>query len=273
MNPEGCMTLRAWQKGRLGELRGRAFLQSQYADRVTLLIYTFPNPGSESEMFQWIECSILQTWSVLGSLKTVIVASHHFAAVNDFATAHPEVEVQIAPNLVPGNIKTMSLDCIKNLHSRFSTPYCLIIQDDGFPLQDTLGDFLDKADFWGAPIISDGWKRKLAYGIGLGSFNGGFSLRSKALCEHASKKWYSVFRHIFPEDHRHLGEDFYYTTLLKFLPSTWFKFRFPSELDAFRFAFDNLGGYVTLPLETIHPFGFHGKPTADLMLAESPLAF
>ena len=217
-------------------------------------------------MFQWIECSILQTWFVLGSLKTVIVASHDFADVNDFATAHPDVEVQVAPNLVPGNIKTMSLDCIKNLYSRFSTPYCLVIQDDGFPLRDALGDFLGKADFWGAPIISDGWKRRLAYGIGLGSFNGGFSLRSKALCEHASKNWYSVYRYLFPEDHRHLGEDFYYTTLLKFLPSTWFKYRFPSERDAFRFAFDNLDGHVSFPSDTIRPFGFHGKPTAELMM-------
>jgi len=68
------------------------------------------------------------------------------------------------------------------------------------------------------------------------------------------------------EDHRHLGENFYYTTLLKFLPSTWFRFRFPSEREAFRFAFDNLGGHVSLPLEAIHPFGFHGKPTAELMM-------
>ena len=260
------MSLREWQKKRLIELRGRRFAVSRHAADVTLVIYTFPKPGHEAEMFQWIECSILHTWSVLGSLKTVIVASHEFAAVRVFEDVYPDVEVQIASNLVPGNIKTMSLDCIRNLHSRFFTPYCLVIQDDGFPLRDTLGEFLGKADFWGAPIISDGWKRKLAYAIGLGSLNGGFSLRSKVLCEHASKKWYSVFRHIFPEDHRHLGEDFYYTTLLKFLPSTWFKFRFPSERDAFRFAFDNLGGHVSLPLETIRPFGFHGKPTAELMM-------
>ena len=267
------MTLREWQQQRLTELRGQTFPKSRYDGQVSLVIYTFPRIGSEAEMFQWIECSILQTWSVLGALKTVIVASHDFPAVREFAAIYPNVELQIASNLVPGNIKTMSLDCIRNLHSRFSTPYCLVIQDDGFPLRDMLGEFLGKADFWGAPIISDGWKRKLAYGIGMGSFNGGFSLRSKALCEQASRKWYSVFRHIFPEDHRHLGEDFYYTTLLKFLPSTWLKFRFPSDREAFRFAFDNLGGYVTLPLETVRPFGFHGKPTAELMLAKSPLAF
>lgn len=260
------MTLREWQKRRLAELRGRRFPRSRYADQVTLVIYTFPKLGSEAEMFPWIECSILQSWSVLGSLKTVIVASHDFSAARDFAAVYPDVEMQIAGNLVPGNIKTMSLDCIRNLHARFATPWCLVIQDDGFPLKDELADFLGKADFWGAPIISDGWKRKLAYAIGMGSFNGGFSLRSKALCEQASRKWFSVFRHVFPEDHRHLGEDFYYTTLLKFLPSTWLKFRFPSERDSFRFAFDNLGGLVSLPMDAVRPFGFHGKPTAELML-------
>ena len=270
------MTLREWQKERLNELRGQKCLQSRYSGCVTVVIYTFPPHGRESEMFQWIECSILHTWSVLGSLKTIIVSSHDFPAVCEFAATYSNVEVQIAENLISGNIKTMSLDCIKRLHLRFSTPYCLVIQDDGFPLRDNLGDFLGKADFWGAPIISDGWKRRLAYGVGMGSFNGGFSLRSHRLCEHASRKWNSVFRHIFPEDHWLLGEDFYYSTLLKFLPSTWIKFRFPSEQESFHFAFDNLGGAVSLPLDNIKPFGFHGKPTAGLMLSrgcfqETPL--
>ena len=260
------MNLREWQSGRLDELRGRRFTQSRHFNDVTLVAYTFPKPRVETDMFRWLECSILHSWSVLGSLKTVIVASHDFADVRNFTAVYPDVEVQIAQNLVPGNIKTMSLDCIRNLHSRFSTPYCLVVQDDGFPLRDSLGEFLGKADFWGAPIISDGWKRRLAYGIGMGSFNGGFSLRSRRLCEHASRKWYSVFRHVFPEDHRHLGEDFYYTTLLKFLPSTWLGFRFPSEHKSFRFSFDNLGGLVALPLDSVHPFGFHGKPTGNLML-------
>ena len=120
-------------------------------------------------------------------------------------------------------------------------------------------------DFWGAPIISDGWKRKVLYALGLGSFNGGFSLRSRRLCEHASRKWFSFFRHIFKEDSPYLGEDFYYTTLLKLLPSTWFKFRFPSERAAFRFAFDTLGGRVSVPVESVRPFGVHGKATIDLM--------
>lgn len=232
--------------------------------RVTILIYTFPERGSEAEPFRKIVASIEQTWKCCGKLKTVIVSSHRFAEVESFINEHSNVELQIEPSLVYGNIKTMSLDCIKRLYTRFSTPYVLIIQDDGYPLKSNLGDFVGKADFWGAPIISDGWKRKLAYAIGLGSFNGGFSLRSRRLCEYASKKWYSFFSKFMKEDNRHLGEDFYYTTLLKFLPSTWWKFKFPNEKEAFRFSVDRLGGNVTPP-EDAMPFGVHGRKTIEEM--------
>ena len=230
---------------------------------VTILIYTFPKPRSEAEAFAKIVASIERTWKFCGKLKTVVVASHRFAEVEAFAASHPNVEVQIEPSLVPGDIKTMSLDCIKNLYRRFSTPYVLIIQDDGYPIRPGLEEFVGKADYWGAPIISDGWKRKVAYSIGFGSFNGGFSLRSRRLCEYASKSWFSFFSKFMPEDHRHLGEDFYYTTLLKLLPTTWFRFRYPSEREAFRFAVDRLGGKVTPPKDA-DPFGIHGNSTIVL---------
>lgn len=255
------MSLRDWQLKRLEELKAATFTRSRYYDDVTILVYTFPPKGREEEMFRWIKCSISHTWSLLGQMRTVITSSHHFDAVRNFSEMYSEyVELQIAQNLVPGNIKTMSLDCIKHLYSRFSTPNVLVIQDDGFPLRDNLGDFLGKFDFIGAPIISDGWKRKLAYSIGLGSFNGGFSLRSKIFCEYASKQWYSFFSKFMPEDHRHLGEDFYYTTLLKLLPMTCFKFKFPTMQKAFEFAADSLGGHVTIP-SGLQPFGIHGKET------------
>ena len=235
-------------------------------DQVTILIYTFPKKGNEAGAFAKIVASIEQTWKCCGKLKTVIVASHPFPEVESFVAGHSNVELQIEPSLVYGNIKTMSIDCIKRLYTRFTTPYVLIIQDDGFPLKSNLGDFVGKADFWGAPIISDGWKRKLAYAIGLGSYNGGFSLRSRRLCEHASKMWHSFFSKFMREDNRHLGEDFYYTTLLKFHPSTWWKFRFPDEKESFRFAVDRLGGLVAPPKDA-DPFGVHGKMPAVTVLA------
>lgn len=240
-------------------------------EEVTILTYTFPPPGRETEAFARIVSSIERTWKLVGRLKTVIVASHHFASVDDFAASNPEVELQIEPMLVPGNIKTMSMDCIKRLYRRFSTTYVLIIQDDGYPLRGNLGDFLGRIDFWGAPIISDGWKRKLAYAIGLGSFNGGFSLRSRRFCRYAARAWRYFYRFVFREDSRFLGEDFYYTTLLKFLPTTWLRYRFPSEKESFAFSFDALDGLVKLPLETVKPFGIHGKSTVGLFAERGEL--
>ena len=229
-------------------------------DDLTILIYTFPRQGEEEASFGRIVESIERTWRLIGRMKTVIVADRDFDQVKGFVNANADVvELQIEPTLVPGKIQSMSLDCIKRLYTRFSTPYVLIIQDDGYPLKSNIDDFVGRYDFIGAPIISDGWKRRLAYAIGLGSFNGGFSLRSRRLCEYASKAFFRFYRHIFPEDHRHLGEDFYYTTLLKFLPTTWFRFRFPNEKEAFRFSVDLLGGHVTPPPDA-DPFGVHGKP-------------
>lgn len=235
-------------------------------DLVTILAYTFPPRGRESVYFPRLVASIGKTWRNCGPLKTVIVTSHCFQALEDYAAAHANVEVQLETSLEPGDIRTMSLDCIKSLYKRFSTPYVLIVQDDGFPIRKGLEEFIGKVDFWGAPIISDGWKRKLAYAIGLGSFNGGFSLRSRSLCEYASKKWFSFFRYVFNEKSKFLGEDFYYTTLLKFIPSTWFKFKFPSEREAFCFSVDALGGRVRIPND-IEPFGIHGHSTIEAMLA------
>ena len=229
-------------------------------DDLTILIYTFPRQGEEEASFGRIVESIERTWRLIGRMKTVIVADRAFDQVKDFVNTNADVvELQIEPTLVPGKIQSMSLDCIKRLYTRFSTPYVLIIQDDGYPLKSNIDDFVGRYDFIGAPIISDGWKRRLAYAIGLGSFNGGFSLRSRRLCEYASKAFFRFYRHIFPEDHRHLGEDFYYTTLLKFLPTTWFRFRFPNEKEAFSFSVDLLGGHVTPPPDA-DPFGVHGKP-------------
>ena len=140
-------------------------------DDLTILIYTFPRPGEEEASFGRIVESIERTWRLIGRMKTVIVADRAFDQVKVFASANADVvELQIEPTLVPGRIQSMSLDCIKRLYRRFTTPYVLIIQDDGYPLKSNIDDFVGRYDFIGAPIISDGWKRKLAYAIGLGSF-------------------------------------------------------------------------------------------------------
>jgi len=258
--------LRSWQSKRLTELSGRKFSRSEYYGQVTLLIYVFPIAGHEEEAFKWASCSILHTWSVVGTLKTVIVVDREFSAARTFAAEHDDVELQVEPSLVPRKIDTLSQDCIKRLYTRFDSPYVLIIQDDGFAVRDNLGDFIGKADCWGAPIVSEGWKRKLLYGAGLVVQNGGFSLRSRSYCRYAAWAWRWFFRFVFfySGGKWSLGEDAYYTFFLRFLPTTWFRFRFPSEAQAFCFAYDELSGCVKLPAG-IEPFGVHGKYTLAVL--------
>lgn len=239
-------------------------------DDVTILIYTFPKPGTEDVAFAKIVASIERTWKHVGRLKTVIVASYRFAAVEKFAADNKEVELQIEPALVPGNIKTMSMDCIKSLYRRFSTPYVLIIQDDGFPIRAGLEEFVGKWDYIGAPIMCDGWKRKLCFALNLASYNGGFSLRSKRYCEYVSKWWFRFGRKVLSPHSRHIGEDFVYCFLARLNPYAWLKFRFPSEREAFRFSVDTLGGRVAWPKGAL-PFGLHGKDVMSNHLTENVL--
>ncbi len=261
---EATKLLRDWQLKRLPTLRAETPAVSKYFDEVTLIIYSFPKEGTEAESFQWIEFAIRQSWHVLGGLKTVLIVPRLFKEATDFASGEKFVEIQVEPSLVPGNIPSMSADCIQRLHARFSTPNCLVIQDDGFPLSDNLGDFLGKADFWGAPIICDGLKRKFFYAIGLGTYNGGFSLRSRRFCAFAAEMWAKGLRRLA----RDCGEDFYYTFYLRLVPQAWGRFTFPSESAAFHFAFDDLGGYVALPAASIKPFGLHGKTTFAYLLKQ-----
>ena len=227
---------------------------------VTILIYTFPQPGAEETAFAKIVASIERTWGHVGQLKTVVVASHRFAAVEEFVAAHDNVELQVEPSIVYGDVKTMSLDCITKLHSRFTTPYVLIVQDDGFPIRGGLEEFVGKWDYIGAPIMCDGWKRKLCFALNLASYNGGFSLRSKRYCEYVSKWWFR-FGHLWLSPRsRHIGEDFVYCFLARLNPYAWLKFRFPSEREAWCFSFDSLNGATHLP-KGILPFGLHGKDT------------
>lgn len=115
------MNLRDYQRCRLTELRSLTFRESPYRERVTLLAYIFPL-DAEGEAFDWIEFSVLQSWMKLGRLRTVIVAPRHFSKLDAFVKKYDDVEVKIAPGLVPGEIKSMSLDCLCNLWRYFDTP-------------------------------------------------------------------------------------------------------------------------------------------------------
>lgn len=247
------MKLRDWQRCRLDELRKCRFRRSRYVDQVTLIVYAFPC-DVDSAAFDWIECSVLQSWERLGSLKTVIVVHKCFDKVRRFAAVyHDWVDVQVEPSLVPGKIETMSADCNGQMHARFDTPYCLVIQDDGFPLRDSLDDFLGRYDFIGAPYVRISWWRNLiCRSLGMWVSNGGFSLRSKRICEAAAEWWERKYAAMHPSPLT--IDDLYYTKTLPLRhPSFRFKYRIAPNWAAIRFSYDAL---VNQPIRE-PPLGFH----------------
>jgi len=238
------------------------------AEQVTILIYTFPKPGSEEVAFVKIVSSIERTWGLIGRLKTVIVTSHRFPAVDRFAAEHPSVELQVESRLVPGKLRTMSLDCVERLYTRFTTPFVLVIQDDGYPLRDNLCDFLGKYDFIGAPSVRDK-NRRFMNALGLPCLNGGFSLRSARICRAAARNWKWFWRFLIPLDSRFFAEDTFYTMTACLNPFYRWRHRFANESEAFSFSFDHLDGLIAPPCG-LNPFGFHGHSTQRLLRLEGP---
>ena len=224
-------------------------------DQVTILIYSFPHPGEEHAAFAKIMHAVLETWRHVGELKTVIVVSHRFEDADRFAAEHMNVEIQVEPTLIPGDIHTMSVDCNSRLYERFSTPYVLVIQDDGFPLRAGLEEFVGRYDFIGAPYVRDvWWKNLICRAFNYWMQNGGFSLRSRRICEAAAKYWNSKYAAKLGRS-ADAAEDLYYTKVLPLHERDYRKeFRFASNRESLRFSWDAL---VPIPKPTELPFGFH----------------
>lgn len=248
--------LRNWQQKQMPDLRNGRFATSRYRNTVTLVIYAFL---TDEEDFIGMEFSILQSWKVLGLLPVKIVCNREYPAAKALHRQFPEfVEIQTEPTLVPGRIETMSQDMIIRLHGRFTTPYCLVIQDDGFPLNDTLDDFLEKWDYVGAPSVRDVPAQHLADLLRLSVLGGGFSLRSKRICKAVSREW-AFWKHFISPESKAAIEDVFYTKTACLNPFYRFRFRFPSSRQARKFdAFDFNGADNIRNLKT---FGVHG-PTA-----------
>ena len=247
----------AWMRGRLPLDRG---LVASWADgdpRVTVLSYYFRDDDPCGEHLARTECAILETWRHCGKIKSVIVTHSATPRLERLAEAYaPYIEIQTEPSLVPGNIFTMSVDCNSRLHKRFTTDYLLVVQDDGFPLRAGLERFLGKWDFIGAPYVRN--KRRfqaLCKFLNFQPMNGGFSLRSREICEHAFYHW-NRFRKT--ADERKFAEDIFYTQTLPLQNRAFRKsMRFPEFGDAVSFSYDAL---VAHDISTL-PFGFHRAET------------
>ena len=151
----------------------------------------------------------------------------------------------------------MSADCDGKFADRFSTDYLMVIQDDGFPLRSGLEEFLGKWDFIGPPYVRDKFlPRLIARMFNLWTANGGFSIRSKRMCDMAQKYWREIY-HAFPDCHA-VGEDAYYTeTLLRRHRAYRRTMKMADCRSAIRFAYDCV---VEQPVKSL-PFGFHRAET------------
>ncbi len=235
---------------------------------VSILSYFFipeMTADNESAAFRDVQCAIRETWLNCGLMPTIVVANRPMDCLEMFASEFaPHVGIQIEPSLVPGRIFSMSRDCNGKLAARFKTDYVLIVQNDGFPLRPGLDDFVGKYDFIGAPYVRNFWyNRLICHVLGCWVSNGGFSLRSRAICEKAAYYWEKKYKNL-PESTR-LSEDLFYT---KELPLRYAAFRRSVKIAppprALAFSFDTAAGATSFPGQKL-PFGFHGEGAFELL--------
>ncbi len=241
-----------WQRGQLPRWRAQP-PAPPVTDQVTALAYCFWPPARMAEQFFTIEAAFRATWEQCGRLRSKIVASHRFPELDAFC-GQEGVAVDLAPEL-SGRLSAMSRDCIANLHARFDTPYVLVIQNDGFPLRSGLGAFVGPYDYIGAPWGPSSWYTRLVFphprfSVG----NGGFSLRSRRLCERAS--WYFRRKYrLIPYCYAVVDDVFYCRVLPRFEPGIRRLMKYAPPEVAGRFSCEAYDGYY--PRDGEMPFGFH----------------
>ncbi len=223
-------------------------------DSVTVLSYFYRQREAYDDKFQNLRGALLETWRRCGRMRTVVVTNEIAPALARFIDEFPWVEAQVELSLIPGKLSAMSIDCNVHLYQRFQTDYVLIVQDDGFPIREGLTDFLGKYDYIGAPFVRHStwydWYPYPRFCVG----NGGFSLRSRRICEAAAKYYSRYFKRV-PYFWPLVGDDtFYCKTLRMVFPSYRREFRFAPPEIAGLFSFE--GNEVYFPQNCL-PLGFH----------------
>jgi len=250
-----------WQRERLASVHGNRMSYPDGRDDMTVLTYYWgADSDSPDTQFYRVESAFRETWLHCGMMKSVVVTDKPTAELVRFAESFPKVEIQIEPSLIPGDLTPMSFDCDSRLADRFDTEYLMIVQDDGFPLQPGLDQFLGQWDFIGPPYVRDKFFPRLIAGLlNLWTANGGFSVRTHRMCKMAQDYWRKKYCH-FKGDLHWLGEDAYYTeTLLKREWKYNRTMRMADNRSAIKFAYDIV---VPQPVKAL-PFGFHRAETFE----------
>ena len=258
--------LRAHIAATLPNLRAQPIPPNRHPS-ITLLIYWFP--ADTTADFAPCEFALRQSLSVLGSLPTVIVTHDPRCIPTAFRRElSPHLTVHTSPTLVPGDIWTMSIDCIARLHTYFNTKHVLIVQPDGWPVRDDLSRYL-RYDYIGAPNTRAGLPSRLADLLGLTVLNGGFSLRTHRLCRAAARRWF-LWKHLLRPGMAALSEDIFYTQTLRLAdPLYRLLHRFAPAPVARTFSEDTLDALLP-PAPTANPMGFHRASTYAALFAPTP---
>jgi hypothetical protein len=256
--------LSAWGQARLERLRALRFEPSALGN-VTVVAYHFWDAVRFDAQFDALECALYETWRHCGQLKTRLVVNRVTPHLEAFAARFGDcVSLDACAELVPGKIHTMSVDCNANLHRRFDTDYVLIVQNDGFPIRSGLASFVGEWDFVGAPYVRNTpFKQWVCSLLNCRVSNGGFSLRSKKICELASFYWRKKYVK-WPES-RALSEDIFYTETLPLRERSYRKaVRIADFAHASAFSYDAAFPYAGVT----PPFGFHGPRSFDVLRAK-----
>lgn len=204
-----------WQRNILQVLRTRTFEKSTITN-VTLLAYFFWDDDRINTKFYTVECAFLCSFQNFGLMPSVLVVNRTTPIIDAFCEKY-DVTLQVDP-LLTGGVPTMNIDCVEKLHTRFNTNYVLVIQSDGIPIRSGLEEFVGPYDYLGAPWPGHttyfDWYPYPKYGVG----NGGFTLRSRRLCEISASYYRRYFKRL-PYFWWLVGDDVFYCKTLRF----WFR--------------------------------------------------
>ena len=254
--------LKKWQLANLDMLRdmSKEIAASKWCDEVTLLYHSF---WVDEDDFN--EFPVLHTWRMLGKFRTVIITDRIVPKMSLFQREHSGwVSIKQSSYLRAGDIFSLSLDCLNDLYKYFDTKYCLVVQDDGFPINDNLGDFLHKWDYIGAPCVRNIIRQYIADFLLMDCLNGGFSLRSHKLCVATSSEWKKWGQFFQPIMRWPIAEDWFFSVKSRLNPLHRLRFKWPWANTARRFSVMDLVGGIDVRNFEFLPFGIHSPTTVYL---------
>jgi len=224
---------------------------------VTVVAYAFASRDKMPECVASMEFALRETYRLCGLLKTTLVVNQMTERLECLKSEFGGVfRIDIDSSLIPGDITGFSRNMIKTLPDRFDTYYMLNIHPDGFPLRQGLDEFVGRWDYIGGPwnISNDDFITKVLLSRNDGSGNGGFTLRSRKICELGAAA-YRRFWKIIPDCYL-LYEDIFFTRFLpRWQPGYARQVSLAPRLESLNFSVCER----LMPNERLEriPFGFH----------------